>query len=111
MANPDIETQFNAAQAAADIICNKLENLQGSDGTPLEQQAKQILDQVNRLQAIKMVACTADISAQTPKVTAAKDDLQKLFQSDADITALINGGNMFLTVVTQAVQTASKAII
>lgn len=112
MANPDIATQLNAAQTAGDLISDRLESVQDpGQKAQLEQQGLQILDQVNRLQAMEMVTRTADIAAQTPKLTAAKNDLQKLFQSDADVAALINGVDSFLTVVDTAVQMASKAVI
>ena len=112
MANPDIATQFKAAQTAGDLISDSLESMPDSaQKTQLEQMGLQILDQVNRLQAMQMVAQTADITAQTPKLTAAKNDLQMLFQSDADMAALINGVDSFLTVVDTAVQMASKAIV
>jgi hypothetical protein len=112
MANPDIATQLKAAQTAGDLIGDRLESVQDpGQKAQLEQQGLQILDQVNRLQSMQMVACTADIAAQTPKLNAAKNDLQRLFQSDANVSALINGVDSFLTVVDTAVQMASKAIV
>ena len=112
MANPDIQAQLKAAQVAGDLIADKLENLQEpSQGAKLQEQAGQILDQINRLQSMVMVARTADIVAQTPKVNSAKNDLQRLFQSDANVAALVNGVDTFLTVLDGAVQTAAKAMV
>jgi hypothetical protein len=60
---------------------------------------------------MQMVACTADITAQTPKVIEAKSGLQKLAQSDVDAAAFVTGVDTFLTVVDQAVQTAAKVFV
>lgn len=112
MTNPDIAAQLKAAQTAGDLIADKLENLTDpTQGTQLQLQAGRILDQINQLQFMVMVARTADIAAQTPKLTAAKNELQKLFQSDADIAAVVNGVDTFLAVLDEAVQIAAKAIV
>jgi hypothetical protein len=112
MPNLDIATQLKAAQVAGDLIADKLENLTDpTQGPELQQQAGHILDQINRLQSMVMVARTADIAAQTPKVTAAKTDLQKLAQSDACVASFVNGVDSFLTVLDGAVQTAAKAMV
>jgi len=111
-ANPDIQAQLQAAQVAADLIADQLEDLEDpSQGEKLQDQADQILDKVNRLQEMVMVAQTATIMAQTPKVTSAKNDLQKLSQSDASVASFVNGVDSFLTVLDGAVQTAAKAIV
>jgi len=112
MANTDIATQLKAAQTAGALVADKLENLTDpTQGPKLAAQAGQLLDQINRLQAMQMAMCTADIAALTPKVTAAKNDLQKLAASDANDAAFVNGVDTFLSVVDQAVQTAAKVFV
>jgi hypothetical protein len=112
MRNPDIQAQLNAAQAAGDLLADKLEDLQDpSQGPTLQAQAQQILDQVNRLEAMVMVAQTADITAQTPKVISAKNNLQKLSDEDASVASFVNGVDTFLAVIDTAAQTAEKTIV
>jgi hypothetical protein len=112
MANPDIQAQLDAAQAAGDLVADQLENLQDpSQGPKLQAQAQQILDQINRLEAMLMVARTADITAQTPKVISAKNNLQKLSDEDASVASFVSGVDTFLAVIDTAAQTAAKAIV
>jgi hypothetical protein len=110
--NSDIMTQHDAVLATVSTLSDQLDSITDpAEAKKIVLEMQQLTARANLLQSLFLVNESAEITAQTRKVTDAKARLDADLKEDSSWTNIVSGITSLLAAVDETIQVAKQAMV